>query len=115
MPADAKTSAKTQLGSSEVSVEGGEVERDMPQVIEETLHVKAKYKASLRRFTCRFTFENISKLGPILCIYICVLFDIYIYIYIYTERERERERERSYIGFLNLNQQVVHVQFHIHV
>ena len=65
MPADAKTSAKTQLGSSEVSVEGGEVERDMPQVIEETLHVKAKYKASLRRFTCRFTFENISKLGPI--------------------------------------------------
>ena len=76
MPADAKTSAKTQLGSSEVSVEGGEVERDMPQVIEETLHVKAKYKASLRRFTCRFTFENISKLGPILC--------IYMYIYIYT-------------------------------
>ena len=65
MPADAKTSAKTQLGSSEVSVEGGEVERDMPQVIEETLHVKAKYKASLLRFTCRFTFENISKLGPV--------------------------------------------------
>ena len=65
MPADAKTSAKTQLGSSEVSVEGGEVERDMPQVIEETLHVKAKYKASLLRFTCRFTFENISKLRPI--------------------------------------------------
>ena len=75
MPADAKTSAKTQLGSSEVSVEGGEVECDMLQVIEETLHVKAKYKASLRRFTCRFTFENISKLGPILC------------IYIYTQRE----------------------------
>ena len=72
MPADAKTSAKTQLGSSEVSVEGGEVERDMPQVIEETLHVKAKYKASLRRFTCRFTFENISKLGPILYIYIYI-------------------------------------------
>ena len=68
MPADAKTSAKTQLGSSEVSVEGGEVERDMPQVIEETLHVKAKYKASLRRFT----FENILKLGPILCIYIYI-------------------------------------------
>ena len=111
MPADAKTSAKTQLGSSEVSVEGGEVERDMPQVIEETLHVKAKYKASLRRFTCRFTFENISKLGPILCIYSYK----YIHIYIYRERERERERERAYIGFLNLNQQVVHVQFHIHV
>ena len=72
LPADAKTSAKAQLGSSEVSVEGGEVERDMPQVIEETLHVKAKYKASLRRFTCRFTFENISKLGPILCIYIYI-------------------------------------------
>ena len=84
MPADAKTSAKTQLGSSEVSVEGGEVERDMPQVIEETLHVKAKYKASLRRFTCRFTFENISKLGPILCVY------IYINKYIYIYRERDR-------------------------
>ena len=74
MPADAKTSAKTQLGSSEVSVEGGEVERDMPQVIEETLHVNAKYKARLRRFTCRFTFENFSKLGPIPCL------SIYIYI-----------------------------------
>ena len=88
MPADAKTSAKTQLGSSEVSVEGGEVERDMPRVIEETLHIKAKYEASLRRFTCRFTFENISKHGPILCIYSYKY--IHINIYIYTERERDR-------------------------
>ena len=65
MPADAKMPAKTQLGSSKDSVEGDEVECDMPQVIEESLHVKAKYEASLRRFTYRFTFENISKLGPV--------------------------------------------------